>query len=959
MNPIQSLLWSEEAQPMTVEQWIIDKLTPLKGEKLIVLADPQRMIRAGAQAVDGWAKEHNFTVLFCSGNLALREMYENLRSDPDAKIILVDRTREKAKLPLFYPDLEARCKPKARLAISLRDYLVEQTGDQRWPALVNSDRNLSGLVLNHIDKALESYRQLRDVDEHRFQDSDLYKIVLGATLGINPFKKLTAGEIRRLCIESHEQLEQIKDLFSGGTTSEASEVLQHLKGQIEQADKPWCWMLDHEPEAVVRAFTLSAIMHQHGLEYSVLLANFDVGLERFKAIPKKSIDATIKDMLKADPDQIIEDVASAEAFLREEPEKRLAFLLADRLKLDQPQEAFKVLLKEKLSSLVRSMALLSLLVDLLSQRKVDYHRGVLSLIDEEGTKGKEDALPVAARRPTPQWGTLLATYRKAIQFFEIADKLKAQVHKLKVMTPDQLQFDQFLKLWNEDKANRLDYYTSGLRRLMGVGDIFPVPKNQFWPTLTQRLGTALQRLDESIKAADQDLDVANTKFQDLYHANYVKWIGKGDAPAYFTHQFVPRVLKSHWDSQSGQKAVILIFDGLRVDAWEELVRPVLEEKYDVLEQLPGSAILPSETHLSRKAISAGCLPVNFTSTTENALLENALKNHLNLAVKFKVDKQDENVECGISARYTSGPIDMVIFNFTDKNLHNNTADLAFIYDATVREILRQDVRSILRELPADAKVFVISDHGFTPVPDQTFVVPDQVLTDSGDVKYRVGRLKKPLEGSDAKKGVVFKVSDMGIPDKTGKAKWSFNHVLFPRPGLTLQRPQGRHDPERYTHGGLSLAECMIPLIVLGPKIKFEPAFEFVGIRFDGVLTEGQSIDILLTARAKTPVKEELLFQLQVDAGLDEIQPRKEVFTGSEHEYRVRWMPKLDNPTAEQQKEGKVIKQVTAIASYQWKGRTVRTTFHGKVEIQLDTTRIRRRLDSKLDSIMGMVPAGLR
>jgi hypothetical protein len=69
-----------------LEQWVIDQLNPLKGEKLIIIADPQRMIRAGAQAVDGWAKDHGFTVLFCSGNLALREMYENLRSDPDAKL---------------------------------------------------------------------------------------------------------------------------------------------------------------------------------------------------------------------------------------------------------------------------------------------------------------------------------------------------------------------------------------------------------------------------------------------------------------------------------------------------------------------------------------------------------------------------------------------------------------------------------------------------------------------------------------------------------------------------------------------------------------------------------------------------------------------------------------------------------------------------------------------------------
>jgi hypothetical protein len=280
----------------------------------------------------------------------------------------------------------------------------------------------------------------------------------------------------------------------------------------------------------------------------------------------------------------------------------------------------------------------------------------------------------------------------------------------------------------------------------------------------------------------------------------------------------------------------------------------------------------------------------------------------------------------------------------------------------VRETLRQDVRSILRELPNDASVFVISDHGFTPVPEKDFRVPDEVVTDSSDVKYRVGRLKKPLEDIDSKNGVVFSVADMGIPDKVKKpngASWTYNHVLFPRPGITLRRPQGRHDPERYTHGGLSLAECMIPIIVLGPKIHFEPAFDFVGIRFDGVLSEGQPLDILITVRARNVLKEEILFQLQVDAGLDDIQPRKEVFSGTEQEFRVRWTPKLESPSMEEQQNGKVVKQVTAIATYRWKGRALRTTVHDTVEIQLDTNRIRRRLDSKLDSIMGMVPAGLR
>jgi hypothetical protein len=63
-----------------LEQLVIDRLNPLKGERLIILADPQRIIRAGAQAVDGWATENVFTVLFCSGNQAMRESAQDMVS---------------------------------------------------------------------------------------------------------------------------------------------------------------------------------------------------------------------------------------------------------------------------------------------------------------------------------------------------------------------------------------------------------------------------------------------------------------------------------------------------------------------------------------------------------------------------------------------------------------------------------------------------------------------------------------------------------------------------------------------------------------------------------------------------------------------------------------------------------------------------------------------------------------
>ena len=196
----------------------------------------------------------------------------------------------------------------------MRDFLTEKTGDQRWPLLVNTDRNIGRLILENLPQALQAHAQLREVDEHRFTDSDFYKIVLGATLGINPFHKLSAGEIRRLCIENHERLEQVRDFFTGGPSEEASEVLGKLGGADRQGRQAWVLDARPRPTGGRPGFTLSAIMHQHGVEYAVLLDNFETGLGRYQKIPKKVIEQTIQDMLQADPDQITEDVGAVETF---------------------------------------------------------------------------------------------------------------------------------------------------------------------------------------------------------------------------------------------------------------------------------------------------------------------------------------------------------------------------------------------------------------------------------------------------------------------------------------------------------------------------------------------------------------------------------------------------------------------------------------------------------------------
>jgi hypothetical protein len=156
-----------------------------------------------------------------------------------------------------------------------------------------------------------------------------------------------------------------------------------------------------------------------------------------------------------------------------------------------------------------------------------------------------------------------------------------------------------------------------------------------------------------------------------------------------------------------------------------------------------------------------------------------------------------------------------------------------------------------------------------------------------------------------------------------------------------------------------MAECLIPMVALGPKGVSWPPFGLVRLDIEGNPVEGENLDVVLavTARASTTLEDEILFQLAAD--IDDLPARKEVFSGDEQTYRIRWVPKIDEASPDEQKQGKMVRPVTVVASYHWQGRMVRSSVSGTVEVKLDSSRVRRRLDSRLDSIMGLVPKGLR
>src|SRR5690606_24599032 len=102
--------------------------------------------------------------------------------------------------------------------------------------------------------------------------------------------------------------------------------------------RPFCWLLDHDPDLVIRAFILAAVMHQHGLDYSLLLPNLDPTLHTYRKIDPAFLDQALQEQIGADPDRVSADVQEAERFLCDD-RGRLALLLCDQLGLDEPRRA--------------------------------------------------------------------------------------------------------------------------------------------------------------------------------------------------------------------------------------------------------------------------------------------------------------------------------------------------------------------------------------------------------------------------------------------------------------------------------------------------------------------------------------------------------------------------------------------------------------------------------------------
>lgn len=965
-----------------LQAWVLEKLEIVKDAPRVVVRDPLQLLPKNDGSLHTFGTANHFVVIIASTNLVFRQLYELTLEDKDAKkILLVDRTplkRRVTQVPdqapaLFYPDLLARLPAQAVIELDLRQFLREQTGDPNWPQEANTPP-YARLIGRDPAAVLRAYENLRATAPGRFTDHDFQSIVAFAALGIpeSAFKQLDASAYWKIGLGGHDALRELEML--------APEVTRPIHHVLERAPAPFKWLADGDPDRVVRAFYLSAILAQHLPNWNLLLANLDPTLQTYAAIDDKILAQATSQLIALDQRQAERDLTDGEDSL----DKRALELLIEQLKLSTPDGFASVLQKENYSTLLRSLALMLALDNLLSTQP---SRGARErVLDSLSAPADGAQTRFVERRASVAWAHLKQAYELASELQDLRAEMQAFLKQLDVTRGDKLTLQFFREVWNTKRLNRMEYFHSALQRAVDSGEFFPRREEELPSLFSNRVAAIEKQVRALGDQMQQQLDKVNARFQEMVFARYGTWV-KQDEEVRLTAQFLRRVVKPHWDPQK-EKAVVLIFDGMRYDIWDEMLRPLAQERMEVIEDYAASSILPSETHLTRKALSAGTFPDEFDDgANESDLLQAGLKRVFGLNTTVEV-LNPEGSGTGETVRYRAGNLDWYIFELCDKELHKisyktlqdgrsvPSRPLSFIYDQHIKNIIDTEVSKILHSLAPGTKVFITADHGFGKIAREYLFVEESWLNEPDDCKYVNARLRETLSdagasGKTKNNSWEFSITKLRLPaqeDEMNRATNKLIHktyasVIFPKTGFAFKRPRANFSPDAYSHGGISIQELTIPMVVLRVKARDQGLLVLDAIMGLSQGVEGQEVTFTLPLRlAPSAGLDELRVDVEAHYGNESAQTalaRQVLYVSAQPQTIVyTFTPDTQNATDDERHNGEMQRTLTITVRYKDGRRSMARTQAFPFTVKLNSEKIIRRVGN-LGNILGLTPKSVR
>jgi len=342
------------------------------------------------------------------------------------------------------------------------------------------------------------------------------------------------------------------------------------------------------------------------------------------------------------------------------------------------------------------------------------------------------------------------------------------------------------------------------------------------------------------------LDEIDRILADLIRSNPRKFMQGPRSAAGLIRRKLDEILKRLALGSLDGRVWILIFDGMRYDTWDEVVRPAFSGHFEI-EAQPYFAVLPTFTLYARSSLLGGCLPgeglnnQGEPTTNEPVLVAKNLglsQEEAKTRLRFVTDAETTAALMRVGFKDKDvRDVNVLIYSVSD-DCHDFNGDLA-AFNHRIRAAIigdkAQGVRGILDDIqvrvrPEDT-LLLTSDHGFIELL-RTQALPVAVVN-SDDA----GKIQPRYIGGQEKK-----VADPSLSVTAGAEVFQLpvGSVWFKREGM-------RASP-RYGHGGCSMAEMVIPgalLRRLAGKIA-RPALESVPTQI--VVEEDAVADVSLVVR---------------------------------------------------------------------------------------------------------------
>ncbi len=331
---------------------------------------------------------------------------------------------------------------------------------------------------------------------------------------------------------------------------------------------------------------------------------------------------------------------------------------------------------------------------------------------------------------------------------------------------------------------------------------------------------------------------ANNEFCKFIKKNYAKWI-KGENPPLLSHNIIKEKLIPQL--QAGTSVFFVLIDNLRFDQWKT-IEPIFSEYFRVVEEDSFYGILPTSTQYARNAIFAGMLPIDIEkkfpeqwrnddddggkNLSEDLFFADQLKRLGKGNLKFSYTKitnhADGEAMVNNVQNLLHNDVNIIVYNFVDMLSHARTEMEVLKELAADEASYRSIAKSWFTHSPLfealkkvankKVKVVVATDHGSVRVKNAYKVVGDKNTT--SNIRYKHGR-NLNYEHADV---LAFKnPADAGLPTPTINSTYIFaiddGYLCYPNNYNHFVN----FYKNTFQHGGVSLEEMIIPVIVLEPK----------------------------------------------------------------------------------------------------------------------------------------------